>query len=156
MGQNKNDHKGRFYFGSPNQIPSALRACGAFVTVRLHFIWLTTHSRAVSNLPWGKNKNHQKVVLIFGSPNQIRTGVLALKGRCPRPLDDGAKTGKNVFTFSAAFVIPAQAGNDGAKTADIFEMFYPKMLANYNWHFSHCQGLIKPGRRFIAARAGLL
>ncbi len=39
-----------------------------------------------------KNKNHQKVVLIFGSPNRIRTGVLALKGRCPRPLDDGAKT----------------------------------------------------------------
>ena len=28
----------------------------------------------------------------FGSPNRIRTGVLALKGRCPRPLDDGAKT----------------------------------------------------------------
>ena len=30
--------------------------------------------------------------LILGSPNRIRTGVLALKGRCPRPLDDGAKT----------------------------------------------------------------
>ena len=28
----------------------------------------------------------------FGSPNRIRTGVLALKGRCPGPLDDGAKT----------------------------------------------------------------
>ena len=28
----------------------------------------------------------------FGSPNRSRTGVLALKGRCPRPLDDGAKT----------------------------------------------------------------
>ena len=26
----------------------------------------------------------------FGSPNRIRTGVLALKGRCPGPLDDGA------------------------------------------------------------------
>ena len=39
-----------------------------------------------------KIKTTQKVVLIFGSPNRIRTGVLALKGRCPRPLDDGAKT----------------------------------------------------------------
>lgn len=39
-----------------------------------------------------KQKNDPKVVIYFGSPNQIRTGVLALKGRCPRPLDDGAKT----------------------------------------------------------------
>ena len=44
---------------------------------------------------WGadsKTKNDPKVVIYFGSPNQIRTGVLALKGRCPGPLDDGAKT----------------------------------------------------------------
>ena len=40
----------------------------------------------------GKIKNDPKVVYYFGSPNRIRTGVLALKGRCPRPLDDGAKT----------------------------------------------------------------
>ena len=39
-----------------------------------------------------KQKNRKNAVLIFGSPNQIRTGVLALKGRCPGPLDDGAKT----------------------------------------------------------------
>ena len=26
---------------------------------------------------------------IFGVPNRIRTGVTAVKGRCPRPLDDG-------------------------------------------------------------------
>ena len=33
----------------------------------------------------------------FGSPNRIRTGVLALKGRCPRPLDDGAKTAMSLI-----------------------------------------------------------
>ena len=25
-----------------------------------------------------------------GAPDRIRTGVLAVKGRCPRPLDDGS------------------------------------------------------------------
>ncbi len=28
-------------------------------------------------------------VIFFGSPNEIRTRVTAVKGRCPRPLDDG-------------------------------------------------------------------
>ena len=26
---------------------------------------------------------------VFGVPNEIRTRVTAVKGRCPRPLDDG-------------------------------------------------------------------
>lgn len=39
-----------------------------------------------------KQKTTKWWFVYFGSPNQIRTGVLALKGRCPRPLDDGAKT----------------------------------------------------------------
>src|SRR5690606_11823319 len=30
--------------------------------------------------------------LAAGTPNGIRTPAAALKGRCPRPLDDGAKT----------------------------------------------------------------
>jgi len=30
----------------------------------------------------------QPIVLI-GVPNEIRTRVTAVKGRCPRPLDDG-------------------------------------------------------------------
>ena len=29
------------------------------------------------------------VRFIFGVPNEIRTRVTAVKGRCPRPLDDG-------------------------------------------------------------------
>ena len=52
-------------------------------------------TRTVPVQIWGsdiKIKNDHQVVIYFGSPNQIRTGVLALKGRCPGPLDDGAKT----------------------------------------------------------------
>ena len=30
-----------------------------------------------------------KVALLFGDPTGIRTPVTAVKGRCPRPLDDG-------------------------------------------------------------------
>jgi hypothetical protein len=33
-----------------------------------------------------------KVLILFGVPNRIRTGVAAVKGRCPRPLDDGDVT----------------------------------------------------------------
>ncbi len=45
-------------------------------------------------------KNDLKVVIYFGSPNRIRTGVLALKGRCPGPLDDGAKTAKTPANYN--------------------------------------------------------
>ncbi len=34
-------------------------------------------------------KPAQGGLFIFGVPNRIRTGVTAVKGRCPRPLDDG-------------------------------------------------------------------
>ncbi len=30
-----------------------------------------------------------QVVVLSGVPNEIRTRVAAVKGRCPRPLDDG-------------------------------------------------------------------
>ena len=62
-------------------------------------------------------KRPKRVVIYFGSPNQIRTGVLALKGRCPRPLDDGAKT-----------------------AAD-FEFIQSKTPANYNHLCTFCQDI---------------
>ncbi len=34
-------------------------------------------------------KNHLAVVCLFGVPKGIRTPVAAVKGQCPRPLDDG-------------------------------------------------------------------
>ena len=43
-------------------------------------------------MPIQKQKTAEIRGFYLGSPNQIRTGVLALKGRCPGPLDDGAKT----------------------------------------------------------------
>lgn len=46
-----------------------------------------------------QNRANKARFSFLGSPNQIRTGVLALKGRCPRPLDDGAKTATNLNDF---------------------------------------------------------
>jgi hypothetical protein len=34
-------------------------------------------------------KATQKVALMYGVPKGIRTPVAAVKGQCPRPLDDG-------------------------------------------------------------------
>ena len=46
----------------------------------------------------GRNSKFEKTITIntssvcIGDPNQNRTGVLAVRGRCPRPLDDGTIT----------------------------------------------------------------
>ena len=65
-----------------------------------------------------QNKNRPRgSVVIFGSPNRIRTGVLALKGRCPRPLDDGAKTWEYANRIFLGLCHSREGGNDGAKTA---------------------------------------
>ncbi len=38
-----------------------------------------------------KDKSRKKRGIgIYGDPNRIRTGVTAVKGQCPRPLDDRA------------------------------------------------------------------
>jgi hypothetical protein len=47
------------------------------------------------NRPFDTNKNPRKKSVgfkfSFGSPKGIRTPVTAVKGRCPRPLDDGTE-----------------------------------------------------------------
>ena len=44
-----------------------------------------------------------------GVPNEIRTRVTAVKGRCPKPLDDG----NNLFPFFFVFVVfPCNPVND--------------------------------------------
>lgn len=48
----------------------------------------------------------------FGSPNRIRTGVLALKGRCPRPLDDGAKTAMFILNAGKLYMLFAGLSSD--------------------------------------------
>ena len=72
----------------------ALRGCGAVVTMTQCFtcVIYSLSNGIQSAMTIAKNKTTHAGGLIFGSPNRIRTGVLALKGRCPRPLDDGAKT----------------------------------------------------------------
>ena len=71
---------------------------GPFRYVRLKLRWYLFSPTDAPNLRFSsrwkqaKLKPTTRVGCNFGSPNRIRTGVLALKGRCPRPLDDGAKT----------------------------------------------------------------
>ncbi len=43
----------------------------------------------------------------FGSPDRIRTGVTALRGRRPRPLDDGAVHGADRIQLSCGAEILA-------------------------------------------------
>ena len=90
-----------FYFGSPNQIVNSHRAYAVGpsrlgkVQTRCRGFSPTARTNCTSSNLGCRQQNKKtttRVVFYFGSPNQIRTGVLALKGRCPRPLDDGAKT----------------------------------------------------------------
>ena len=64
--------------------------------LRLHLFSPTDAPNLRFSSRWeqAKLKPTTKVGCNFGSPNRIRTGVLALKGRCPGPLDDGAKTAR--------------------------------------------------------------
>src|SRR5690242_2011092 len=41
-----------------------------------------------------KTARTRRAVLFSGVPTGIRTPVIAVKGRCPRPLDDGDKTSR--------------------------------------------------------------
>jgi hypothetical protein len=38
-------------------------------------------------------RNPLFLLIFYGAPNRIRTGVLALRGLCPGPLDDGSDVG---------------------------------------------------------------
>ena len=56
------------------------------------------------------------------TPNRIRTGAAAVKGRCPRPLDDGGRTAQHARDdqgYRAPIGTPAAdgSGTDGAGTA---------------------------------------
>ena len=57
----------------------------------------------------------------LGTPNRIRTGAAAVKGRCPRPLDDGGGTvhdARDYQGYRAPIGTPAAdvSGTDGAAT----------------------------------------
>ena len=45
-----------------------------------------SHSSQQQKRPYAKSR---KALKLPGGPNEIRTRVVALKGRCPGPLDDG-------------------------------------------------------------------
>ena len=114
------------YFGSPNQIviptmPGGMAGPFRLVRSNTHCVFSPTSRTNCTSSNLGADSKIKKrpkwVVVYFGSPNQIRTGVLALKGRCPRPLDDGAKT------------------------ATDFEFIQSKTPANYNHLCTFCQDI---------------
>src|SRR5262249_42729495 len=46
-----------------------------------------------------KRRHKRQRFLILGVPTGIRTPVIAVKGRCPRPLDDGDKRSRKLEGF---------------------------------------------------------
>ena len=59
------------------------------VSIFLLFVYFFLFFLVVSSQPAG------------GVPNEIRTRVTAVKGRCPKPLDDG----NNLFPFFFLFLL---------------------------------------------------
>ncbi|SBS71153.1 hypothetical protein MIPYR_100021 [uncultured Microbacterium sp.] len=54
-----------------------------------------------------------------GDPNGIRTRATAVKGRRPRPLNDGAeRTRRLTLTDAQAYAIPRRIGNRGRGSKD--------------------------------------
>ena len=78
------------------------------------------------------------VILEIGVPNEIRTRVIAVKGRCPRPLDDGDL---NHF-----------GGDKRDRTADLLHAmqalsqlsYTPKKSAHYSDHPCPCKADSEP------------
>src|SRR5436190_10816466 len=68
-----------------------------------------------------KQKRHREGgVFVFGGvPTGIRTPVIAVKGRCPRPLDDGDKRNRKLEGFRFVNWIPAYAGMTNPLAAGI-------------------------------------
>ena len=76
------------------------------------FPWPSPHGE-------GERKRHRGggVLVFFGVPTGIRTPVIAVKGRCPRPLDDGDYE-QTPARFAGAGVILVGGGKRD-RTADL-------------------------------------
>ena len=86
-------------------LPSALRAAlCAFKIVPYDFVEPETILRfelLFCTIQKRKPPSRRMEVLFFGVPKGIRTPVTAVKGRCPRPLDDG-DAGRSVEKLGGA------------------------------------------------------
>lgn len=105
--RNKKRPEGRFILAAPTRLFACCNYRYGLPHVRFKLRFACFYQLPCRTVPvqiWGadsKIKNDPKVVIYLGSPNQIRTGVLALKGRCPRPLDDGAETAAFLYQNAA-------------------------------------------------------
>src|SRR5436190_12851152 len=82
-----------------------------------------------------------------GVPNRIRTGVAAVKGRCPRPLDDGDGV------LVAATVYPRPLGKSTAATGFALDTIAGGMISGAPLRFSRQPAERRANcRRFRLAR----
>src|SRR4051812_33469125 len=91
---------------------------------------------------------------IFGAPNGIRTRVTAVKGRCPRPLDDRVSKDCRIYARKvvchAKTFSPQQAGPEGRKVSAekfIREIQFgspPRAVALVQWLFTFVGALPEP------------
>jgi hypothetical protein len=51
----------------------------------------------------------RKLLILNGVPNGTRTRVTAVKGRCPRPLDDGDEHGRPCWNRTSDILLKRQA-----------------------------------------------
>src|SRR5882762_8275970 len=85
-----------------------------------------------------------------GVPNRIRTGVTAVKGRCPRPLDDG-----DLKTFTTAG--GRSGGGNRDRTGDLLHAMQALSQLSYTptqgrglYHAARCSRS-RPSTRFFPA-----
>src|SRR5204863_4501455 len=74
--------------------------------------------------PRGEKNAHARWAFRFGVPTGIRTPVIAVKGRCPRPLDDGDK--------AECLVLEGGGGAKRDRTADLLHAMQALSQLSYS------------------------
>ena len=82
-------------WNSPPRWPVASPTRG-MLAVR-HIRWMRRALDCTTPSPTGQHCLYIRRFIMFGVPTGIRTPVAAVRGRCPRPLDDGDEAGERTI-----------------------------------------------------------